>query len=230
LPRPILAVASPANGSGKTSLAAALVSALPGSTAVKFTTVRRDGSRCPRGAGTCACHSLQGPYTIIDDPQILLQPGTDTWRLATAGARRVLWCLARPDAYEPLLQDLELRLDTGPLITEGNSVLSHLPQARILFVLRPDQPPHRFKESTFPLLQRAGAVVVNAPDQGPVALPWEPRAPEIAKRLYAAVERRPVIRADLREALAAPLLRQLEAVALLHRDAASRAGERRERR
>src|SRR5439155_4933587 len=96
LPRPIFAVASPANGSGKTSLAAGLVAALPGCSAIKFTTVRRDGSRCPRGSGGCACHSLQGDFSVLEEPEVILQPDTDTWRLATAGARRVLWFLARP--------------------------------------------------------------------------------------------------------------------------------------
>src|SRR5262249_7393324 len=146
LPGPIFGVASPANGSGKTSLAAALVAALPGSTALKFTTVRQDGTRCPPGAGSWACHSLQGDFTILEDPEILLQPDTDTARLAHAGARRVLWCLARPEAYGPLLQELAERLDRGPLIIEGNSVLQFLPEARVWFVLRPDQPPHRFKQ------------------------------------------------------------------------------------
>jgi hypothetical protein len=209
LPGPIWSVASPANGSGKTSLACALASALPGSTAIKFTTVRKDGSRCPRSARSCACHSLQGDYTIIDDLEVILQPGTDTCRLAAAGARHVLWCLARPDAYEPLLADLSTRLDHGPVITEGNSVLSHLTGARVLFVLRPEQPPDRFKTSTFALLKLAEAVVLNGPPEGPMRFPWEDREPAVGARLHAELERRRVVRTDLSEPFPTSLLTEL---------------------
>jgi hypothetical protein len=197
LPGPIYAVASPANGSGKTSLCCALVKALPGSTAIKFTTVKKDGSRCPRGGGGCACHSLQGDYTIIEDPTVIRQPGTDTGRLTEAGAKRVIWCLARPHAYEAMLEALAGRLDSGPLVIEGNSVLEFVPEAKIFFVIRPDQPASRFKESSLRLLKRSLVAVINHNHTG-LTLTL-PAGAGVAAELYAELERRRVMVTDLRE-------------------------------
>jgi len=77
LPGPIYAVASPANGSGKTSLCCALVAALPGSTAIKFTTVKKDGSRRPRGSVLHIEPYRQRPLRI----DLLRVRGGDVWKL-----------------------------------------------------------------------------------------------------------------------------------------------------
>jgi molybdopterin-guanine dinucleotide biosynthesis protein len=160
LPGPIYAVASPANGSGKTSLACALVRSLPGATAIKFTTVRKDGSRCPRSTRICACRNLSGAYVIIEDPEVIQQPGTDTGRLFAAGAKQVIWCLARPRAYPSLLHALSKRLDTGPLIIEGNTALNYIQNAMIIFVFANNEN-RNYKASTKELLLRASIIFLN---------------------------------------------------------------------
>jgi len=163
MPR-ILSIASPGNGSGKTRLAMTLLAAHPGAfTAVKFTTVYRDGQNCPRTETACACRSLHGMYTVISDPAIIDQEGTDTGRLARAGAARTLWGLSIPSAHPRLWSHLisEVLSPGERLITEGNRIVPVISPDRLVMVMGPEVPAGRWKDDTWDLVGRADAVVVN---------------------------------------------------------------------
>lgn len=163
MPR-ILSVAAPANGSGKTSLIVSMLADRPGTfTALKASTVYRDGRHCPRAGTGCACRRLQGEYTVISDKEVLGQPRTDTGRFAGAGAARVLWCLARPGAHETMWQ----AVTTGILgrdeliLAEGSGAIQAMGPDRLVMVASAACPRDRWKESTWPLMERADLVVVN---------------------------------------------------------------------
>src|SRR6185436_11682234 len=94
-----IAVAGACSRSGKTAAAVSLLRALPPGTAaaVKFTTTEDVFERCPRGSPCIVC-DIDVPYRIVRDEATLRQPGTDTDRLAAAGARTVVWAIAKQAA------------------------------------------------------------------------------------------------------------------------------------
>ena len=164
--RPIVSIASPGNGSGKTSLAVTILRAHPGAfTAVKMTTVYRDGENCPRTEAACACRTLHGPYTVVSDPTVVAAPGTDTGKLHAAGARRTLWCLSIPSAttlaWTHLVSDL---LEPGEaVLTEGNRIAAAADPDLLILVVNPETPRARWKGDTWDLAARSALVVVNIP-------------------------------------------------------------------
>ena len=159
-----VSVAAPCNGSGKTSLLLAILQAFPGAFATaKFTTIYRDEQFCPVGNSGCPCHRLEGSFLLCEDPKILAQPDTDTGKLVLAGARQTLWAVARPEGY-PALVDLlrnDRFRDGTALLTEGNTVLGHLPPDLLLFVVNPLLPRDWWKGDSLRLLAAADLVVVN---------------------------------------------------------------------
>lgn len=190
--RRALAVTAPANGSGKTTLLVTLLRAFPAAfTAVKFTTVYRDGRNCPRTEDACACRELHGRYTVVDDPAIVAAPGTDTGRMAASGAVRTIWCLARPGSHRELWDHLAsgiVRPDEA-LLTEGNQIVAVLDPSALVLVASASTPRARWKEDAWDLAARADLVVVNAPagDARPEAGPAARLAGEIAARTRAQV-------------------------------------------
>jgi hypothetical protein len=163
----VLSIVAPCNGSGKTSLLLTLLGASPGAfTAVKASTVYRDGRHCPREGSGCACRRLAGPFTVIDDPAVLAQRGTDTGRMVACGAARTLWCLCRPGAHAAMWRAVtEGHLRSGePALVEGGGVLAVLEPEAIVMVASPGPPRDRWKDSTRALAERASLVVVNRPE------------------------------------------------------------------
>ena len=173
MPR-VLSIGAPGNGSGKTRLAVTLLEAFPGAfTAVKFTTVYRDGQNCPKTETACACRELHGLYTILSDRSIIEQPETDTGRLAAAGAARTLWALALPQAHRRLWDHLTSQVLHGDerVISEGNRIIPALSPQALVMVVGPSVPRARWKGDTWDLVGRADLVVINAhgPDAGSAA-------------------------------------------------------------
>jgi len=161
----ILSVAAPGNGSGKTLTLAAILQAFPGRlTAVKFTTVYRDGVNCPRTEKACACRELHGDFRVVTDSKVLETEESDTGRLARAGARTVIWCLCRPGAHAEAWSHLQkiARHDGSDLLTEGNTILGTIEPDLLLFVMSPRLPRQRWKADTWALARRAAAVVLNS--------------------------------------------------------------------
>lgn len=149
--------------SGKTALAATLLRALPAgkAAAVKFTTTEDVFERCPRGTPCVVC-DIDVPYRLIESPDVLRQPGTDTDRLAEAGAARVIWAIAKRKAAAQAWRAVEERLGPAPLVVmEGSSVVELARPATLFFVVHPFLSTERWKPQSGPLLRQADIAVVN---------------------------------------------------------------------
>jgi molybdopterin-guanine dinucleotide biosynthesis protein len=163
----IVSVSGACSGAGKTALLETLLRALPGpAAAVKFTTTEDVFERCPRGSSCVVC-DIDVPYRVIADPKVLREPGTDTDRLSAAGARPVLWAIARESAAAPAWDAVTRLLPPDALVVlEGSSVVERglaRPDLR-LFVAHRKVPPERWKPTSASLIAAADRVVVHAPD------------------------------------------------------------------
>jgi hypothetical protein len=159
---PLVSVAGATSRAGKTALAASILRLFePGrATAVKFTTADDVFERCPRGTPCVVC-DIDVPYRIVSESQVLRQPGTDTDRLAQAGARRVLWAIAKKVAVAEAWGRVAALLGPGPAVMEGSTIVAVAEPELSLFVVHPFLDPQRWKEGSAALLARADAVVVN---------------------------------------------------------------------
>jgi len=129
--------------------------------AVKFTTTEDIFKRCPRGAPCVVC-DIDVPYRIVEDPAVLREPGTDTARLGEAGARRVVWAIARQGAARRAWKDVLDRIADAPyVVMEGSTVVDLAGPDLLLFVVHPFLSPARWKTGSEALLHRADVVVVN---------------------------------------------------------------------
>lgn len=146
-PTVVISVGASAKKAGKSTLAAHLVRELGAEYGLK---VSSGGSHAPAG-------------NIIDDTDIISQPGTDTGRLVEAGARRVLWV---DSGGEELGRELEHALSRfppgGTLVVEGNSALGHIEPDYAVFLM--NSPFELFKPSALPALARADLVLVDTSD------------------------------------------------------------------
>lgn len=188
----LVSVAGACSRAGKTALAATLLRALsPGrATAVKFTTTEDVFERCPRGAPCVVC-DIDVPFRIVQDPEVLREAGTDTDRLAAAGAARVVWCIAKTSAARTAWTAVD-RLVGGEalVVMEGSTVVDLARPDLLLFVVHPFLSTSRWKPTSGGLLAQADAVVVNV-------LQGETRRP--APAILAEIERHRG-RADVRMA------------------------------
>jgi hypothetical protein len=160
-----MAVAGACSRAGKTALAATLLRALPADSAValKFTTTDDVFERCPRGSPCVVC-DIDVPFRIVEDPSVLRQPGTDTDRLAAAGAARVIWTITRRHAAPAAWQAVATRISAAPhVVIEGSTVVDLVAPDLLIFVVHPFLLPARWKPTSAALLARADAVIVNRP-------------------------------------------------------------------
>ncbi len=160
----IVSVSGACSRSGKTAAAVALLQALPrdSAVAVKFTTTEDTFVRCPRGTPCVVC-DIDVPFRLIEDPAVLREAGTDTDRLAAAGARRVVWAIAKASAAPEAWEAVRARLDGGPVVIEGSTVAGLARPDLRLFVAHPFLLPERWKPTTPALVASADLVVVNCP-------------------------------------------------------------------
>ena len=160
----IVSVSGACSRSGKTAAAVALLQALPrdSAVAVKFTTTEDTFVRCPRGTPCVVC-DIDVPFRLIEDPAVLREAGTDTDRLAAAGARRVVWAIAKASAAPAAWDAVRERLDGGPVVIEGSTVVGLALPDLHLFVAHPFLLPERWKPTTPALVASADLVVVNCP-------------------------------------------------------------------
>jgi molybdopterin-guanine dinucleotide biosynthesis protein len=161
----ILSVSGATSRAGKTALAVSLLRALPAGSAVavKFTTAEDVFKRCPRGTPCVVC-DIDVPYRIVDDAAVLREPGTDTDRLAEAGASRVLWAIAKQAAAGEAWEAVGRRLTAADrIVLEGSSIVERVLPELLCFVVHPFLSPARWKPTSGPLIERADLVVVNVP-------------------------------------------------------------------
>lgn len=160
----LVSVAGATSRAGKTALAASILRGLPSgaATAVKFTTTDDVFERCPRGTPCVVC-DIDVPFRIVDEVSVLREPGTDTERLAQAGARRVVWAIARKGAVGDAWRRVSSLLDPGLWVMEGSTITFEAKPELTLFVVHPFLDPARWKETSARLLGVADMVVVNRP-------------------------------------------------------------------
>jgi hypothetical protein len=202
----IVSVSGACSRSGKTALAVTLLRELgPGTAAaVKFTTTGDVFERCPRGT-TCVVCDIEVPFRLVEEEDVLLQPGTDTERLAAAGASRVLWAIARSGAVGAAWSAVRARLSEAPLIVMEGSTIVHTARPEMaLYVVHPFLAPSRWKEGAGALMASADAVVVNRPSAEP-----RPPAPAVLEAVRTLAGARAPVVADVTRPLAewAPALR-----------------------
>jgi len=151
--------------SGKTACAVSLLEALPrGETvAVKFTTTEDVFERCPRGTPCVVC-DIDVPFRIVADKAVLDEAGTDTERLGRAGARQVLWAIAKQHAAAAAWRAVASRIDAGAMVVmEGSTVVALARPEWNVFVVHPFLSPARWKPTSPGLIAAADLVVVNRP-------------------------------------------------------------------
>jgi hypothetical protein len=161
----IVSVSGATSRAGKTALAVSLLRALPAGTAVavKFTTTEDVFERCPRGSPCVVC-DIDVPFRIVEDAETLGQDGTDTRRLGDAGARRVVWAIARASHVEAAWAAVRMRMGGAEhVVMEGSTIVDTARPDLLLFVLHPFLSPDRWKPTSTALLARADAVVINRP-------------------------------------------------------------------
>jgi hypothetical protein len=162
---PLVSVSGASSRAGKTALSVTLLRALPAGTAVavKFTTTEDAFAGCPRGTPCIVC-DIDVPYRIVSEPAILGEPGTDTERLARAGAVRVLWVIAKASAVGSAWEATRERI-AGAAVTvlEGSTIVDHARPDLMAFVAHPFLSTARWKPTSPSLLRRADAVIVNRP-------------------------------------------------------------------
>ncbi len=158
----IVSVSGACSRAGKTAAAVSLVEALPRSTvAVKFTTTEDLFEHCPRGTPCVVC-DIEEPFRLVEDPEVLSQTGTDTDRLAAAGARRVIWAIAKQSHADEAWAAVRngLRGDETVVI-EGSTVVGIARPDANVFVVHPFLAPERWKAGSEALVRSADLVVVN---------------------------------------------------------------------
>ena len=201
----LVSVGGACSRAGKTALAVGLVRELgAGTVAVKFTTTDDVFERCPRGTPCVVC-DIDVPFRLVQEPAILAEPGTDTARLAEAGAARVVWAIARNSAVRAAWSAVRARLGASPyIVMEGSSIVSIAQPDVLAYVVHPFLSPGRWKEGWRDLVAAADLVVVNRP-----AAEARPPSPEVMEALAGARPRGTVTVADVTWPLAewAPALR-----------------------
>src|SRR5262245_8502222 len=148
----LVSVSGAASRAGKTSLAVTLLRSLPPSSAVavKFTTTEDVFERCPRGTPCVVC-DIDVPFRIVEDARVLDEPGTDTARLAGAGARRVIWAISRASAVRAAWSRVA-GMAEGLAVMEGSTIVDVARPDLLLFVAHPFLQPARWKATSAPLI------------------------------------------------------------------------------
>jgi molybdopterin-guanine dinucleotide biosynthesis protein len=158
----LFSVSGACSRSGKTALAEAALRAMaPGAAAVKFTVTENVFERCPRGTPCVVC-DIDVPFRLVEDPRVLSEAGTDTCRLAAAGAQRVVWAIARQSAAPLAWQAVLERLPpAGRVVIEGSTIVELARPDVLAFVAHPFLSTSRWKPTSAALIRRADVVVVN---------------------------------------------------------------------
>lgn len=152
----IITVSGAHSGAGKTQVAEMLLRKLKDWSALKITMTHREGA-CPAHKDCKACDELHSDFSIISRKDIIEAKGKDTLRLKSAGAKKVLWLKAKPEALEGgIKKAISLFKKTKGLVIESNSALKYLKPDLALFVKRKDS---ILKPSAKEILKRIDLVI-----------------------------------------------------------------------
>ncbi|HEV7858278.1 MAG TPA: hypothetical protein VGO91_06580 [Pyrinomonadaceae bacterium] len=164
-----IVVAGVSSGAGKTCVAESMTRALAGRcrTAAAKITVTHGERGCPHGGKGCnVCGSLGGDFQVITRDNLILQPGTDTARLAAAGALPVVWAITRETAIMDAWREMSrLMSETRCAVIESNTLALIIRPTLTLMVVDPVVSRKIWKPSAEHLIAAADYVIFN--DRGP---------------------------------------------------------------
>jgi hypothetical protein len=152
---------------GKTSVVAALISALPEFdwTAVKIT--QYGHGVCSANGEPCDCATNDHSWAISEERN--RSGESDTSRFLIAGASRVLWVRTEQGRLAEAMPSLRKHLEQARnVIIESNSVVKFLRPDLYLTILNPST--EDFKTSARQFLDRADAVILHGNNRAPS---WE---------------------------------------------------------
>lgn len=138
----IVSISSSSKKAGKTALSAYLTRELGADYGLKV----------------CADHHIP---PIMEDPEIISKPGTDTGALVAAGARKVVWASSgTADGLALVItKALDLFPPHGVMIMESNSALQYITPDFAVFMM--SVPFHEFKPSALMALAKADLVLLD---------------------------------------------------------------------
>jgi hypothetical protein len=164
-----IVVAGVSSGAGKTCVAESMTRALAGRcrTAAAKMTVTHGERGCPHGGKGCnVCGSLGGDFQVITRENIILQQGTDTARLAAAGAVPVVWAITKEAAIKDAWREMSrLMSEAACTVIESNTLARIIRPTLTLMVVDPGVSRKIWKPSAEHLIAVADYVIFN--DRGP---------------------------------------------------------------
>lgn len=162
---PAIVVAGVSSGAGKTAVAETVVRILAREyqTAAAKITVTHGERGCPHGGKGCdVCSSLGGDYQVIRSRNIIEQRGTDTARLAAAGATPVLWTITRENFIKEAWQKMLIEFATSDcVVVESNTLAEVINPALCLMLVDPSRSRKIWKPSAMRLIQAADELIFN---------------------------------------------------------------------
>lgn len=154
----VICVAGQYSGVGKTRFAEVLLSHLDNFAALKITSSYPGA--CLRKISCGICNSLISPYRIIKDKKIILKKNSDTARLKKAGAKQVVWLMAKPVFLKKGIRASIKKFKKCPgLIVEGNSFLK-TNKADLSFLVT-DRTNRKMKPSAKEILNKIDAIITG---------------------------------------------------------------------
>jgi hypothetical protein len=172
-------VAGVSSGAGKTCVAESMTRALAGRcpTAAAKITVTHGERGCPHGGKGCnVCGSLGGDFQVITRENIILQQGTDTARLADAGAIPVVWAITKEAAIKEAWREMSRLMSKATCaVIESNTLAQIIKPTLTLMVVDPSVNRRIWKPSAEHLIATADYIIFN--DRGP----QEKRAERLAE-------------------------------------------------
>ena len=164
-----IVVAGVSSGAGKTCLAESMARALAARcrTAAAKITVTHGERGCPHGGKSCnVCGSLGGEFQIITRENIISQQGTDTARLAAAGAVPVVWAITKETAIKDAWREMSgLMSEATCAVIESNTLAQIIKPTLTLMVVDPSMSRKIWKPSAEQLIAAADYVIFN--NRGP---------------------------------------------------------------
>jgi len=132
---------------------------------------------CGRGAscGVCETVSTAVPSRLISAPRAIGKVGTDTWRLAQAGALAVVWIIALRDAAASAVAQASAALQAKGargILIEGTSALDWIDPR--LSVMVATDPGRAWKDVARRRVRECDIVLRNLTPQPPGILPAPP--------------------------------------------------------
>ena len=180
---PIVIIGGHSRNIGKTSVVAALISALPDRhwTALKIT--HHDHGLCPGDGGPCDCATADHTFAVSEEKDPYGE--SDTSRFLVAGAAHSWWVRTQQGRLGDAMSRIrEILAGAEDAIIESNSILHFLKPDLYLTVLDPATADFKASAQTF--LDRADAVLLHI-NESPANPTWErvPLKPLINRPTFA---------------------------------------------